>query len=64
MTTTDVTCPARRTRIDTFIYVVDGAVERDEAGHKTSRTACFVPAASERHEGREVEEQALEYCRG
>ncbi len=42
----------------------DFAVERDEAGHKTSPAACFVPAESERHAGREVEEQAVEYCRG
>ena len=42
----------------------DIAVERDEAEHKTSPAACFVPAESERHAGREVGELAVEYCRG
>ena len=40
------------------------AVERDEAGLETSPAACFVPAESERHAGREVEEEAVEYFRG
>ena len=29
----------------------------DEAGHKTGPAACFVPAESERHVGREVDER-------
>ena len=31
----------------------------DEAGHKTGPAACFVPAESERHAGREVGERGV-----
>ena len=42
----------------------DVAVERYEAGRKTSPAACFVPAVSECHAGRDEREQAVKYCRG
>ena len=41
----------------------DVAVERDERANKTCREGCFMARKSEPHGGREVEEQAVEYCR-
>ena len=35
--------------------------EVDEAGHKTGPAACFEPAESERHAGREVEAEWAHY---